>query len=72
MEPVESPLSYEAQQLLELLKDCHIRQAFAMACDGRVERKAAHELEELKYAEWKGTSFGSSFYAITELGLTHG
>lgn len=39
------------------------------AVDGQEKRKAAHELEDLGLAVWKGNSFGSNFYCITEDGI---
>lgn len=38
------------------------------ACHG-ADLKAAHELEDLGMALWKGNSFGSNFYCITEAGI---
>jgi hypothetical protein len=55
--------------------------AFAVACDGP-DRKLAHDLECLGYAEWRGESFvqtrtsdhwkttGSSFWSVTQKGIT--
>jgi len=57
----------DQRRLLENLKDTKDRGAFALACDG-APRAVAHELTKLGYAEWKGTSWGSSFWAITESG----
>lgn len=37
------------------------------ACDGR-DLATAHALEERGWAEWMGTSWGSSFWMPTELG----
>lgn len=55
-------MSPEAKSLLHLLITSRESGAFAVACDGP-DRAPAHELEVLGLAEWKGTSFGSSFYA---------
>jgi len=57
-----------ATQLLTDLRDSHKRGAFATACHGEM-LKAAHELESEGLAEWKGRSYGSNFYAVTEKGL---
>ncbi len=38
-----------------------------VACDGR-DRGAAWELERRGLVKWKGTSWGSSFYTITDKG----
>lgn len=61
-------MSPEAKVLLGQLVDAYTRGSFAQACDGK-DQEAAHELEELGLAEWKGISFGSSFYAVTDRGL---
>ena len=58
-------MSPEAQDLLKILVESYNGGAFAVACHGSM-LKAAHELEAMKYAEWKGTSFGSNFYSLTE------
>lgn len=63
MEPVETSLSLEAQNLLKLLQDCHDKGASSMACDGEL-RGLAHELEDLNLATWHGTCWGSSFYYL--------
>lgn len=42
--------------------------SFALACDGK-PRATAHELTKLGFAEWRGISFGSSFWAITDAGM---
>jgi hypothetical protein len=38
-----------------------------VACDGK-HRTIAHSLEDAGFAEWKGESWGSSFWAITDSG----
>lgn len=58
-------MTEEAKRLLADLRESRDRGAFAVACDGRDRRAAAHELERLGLAEWKGTSFGSSFWSAT-------
>lgn len=63
-------MSKEEWELLGQLFDCHKRGAFAQACDGK-SRAIAHMLEKRGYAEWKGTSYGSSFWAITGIGSMH-
>lgn len=59
---------YQRRLLLEL-QQSSLRGAFAVACDGP-DRKPAHDLEKLGYADWKGESWGSSFWGITEAGIT--
>jgi hypothetical protein len=63
-------LSDAETSLLRLLKDVHKGGAFAVACDGP-NRAVAYSLERRKLAKWKGTTYGSSFWAITEEGLKH-
>jgi hypothetical protein len=41
---------------------------FALACHGE-DRAAAHALEKMGLAEWRGESFGSSFWSITDAGV---
>jgi hypothetical protein len=59
---------HQRRLLLELQQSA-LRGAFAVACDGP-DRKPAHDLERLGYAEWRGESFGSSFWSVTQNGLT--
>ena len=63
-------MTKEEEDLLCMLHEIHSSNAFAMACDGNL-RAPAHKLEELGLAEWKGTNWGSSFYAITDAGLRY-
>ncbi len=63
-------MTKEEEDLLRMLHETHFSGAFAIACDGKL-RASAHRLEELGFAEWKGTNWGSSFYAITDAGLRH-
>lgn len=53
--------------LLLLLRESYDHGAFAVACDGK-DRALAHALEKAGLADWKGTSWGSSFWAITDKG----
>lgn len=53
--------------LLRELAAAEARGAFAVACDGE-QRSIAHALEKAGLAEWKGSSWGSQFWAITEAG----
>lgn len=54
-------------ELLKELADGHTRGAY-QACDGKY-RATAHALEKRGYADWKGSNWGSQFWAITEAGL---
>lgn len=63
-------MTNEAKQLLKQLQECYHRGSFAQACHGEAQ-KAAHELEAIGLAIWKGNSFGSNFYSVTEKGLSH-
>lgn len=38
-----------------------------VACDGK-DRAAAHTLEKMGLADWKGSSWGSQFWGITDAG----
>lgn len=38
-----------------------------VACDGK-DRVVAQSLEKLRLADWKGTNWGSSFWAATDRG----
>lgn len=38
-----------------------------VACDGK-NRAIAHALEQRGFAEWKGSSWGSQFWAVTDAG----
>lgn len=57
----------ELALLRELKQTADQPDGFAMACDGK-DRAKAHALEKIGLADWKGTSWGSSFWAITEEG----
>jgi hypothetical protein len=57
----------EQRTLLVELGAADDRGAFCMACDG-TSRAIAHELETLGLADWKGSSWGSQHWAITDLG----
>ena len=54
--------------LLLELRESQDYGAFAVACDGKIRRAAAHELTRLGYARWHGESWGYSFWAITDMG----
>lgn len=56
-----------ARLLLGTLGDAQDRGSHAVACDG-TDRAPAHELDKLGYAQWCGTSWGSSFWCITDKG----
>lgn len=62
-------MTEDQRRLLEDLNETRDREAFALACDGK-PRATAHELTKLGFAEWKGTSYGSSFWAITDAGVS--
>lgn len=57
-------LSLEARHLLSWMVQCR---GFAVACDGE-DRPLAHELEQHGFARWVGTTWGSSFWSVTDLG----
>lgn len=58
----------EAQKfLLGALYESKVNGAFGIACDGE-RRQVAHKLEDLGLVNWRGTSWGSSFYSITQQG----
>lgn len=63
-------MSKEAWLLLLTMRESQDHGAFAVACDGK-DRAQAHELEELKLADWRGTNWGSSFWAITDEGRNY-
>jgi hypothetical protein len=60
-------LTEKQRELLAELKASDDRGAFCMACDGSV-RATAHEIEKLGLAAWKGSSWGSQYWAITPAG----
>lgn len=64
-------LSFNAKHLLRVLKSGRDTGSFATACDGKENKAAAHELETAGLAEWKGTNWGSSFWAITDAGYKY-
>ncbi len=53
--------------LLLTMRESQDHGAFAVACDGK-DRAPAHALEKSGYATWRGESWGSSFWAITDAG----
>lgn len=55
-------------KLLNELERCYEHGSFAQACHGP-DLQTAHALEQNGWAEWKGTQYGSNFYAITNHGL---
>ncbi len=59
-------LSSIQEDELKHLAACRNRGAFATE---PLRRSVAYELEKMKLAEWKGESFGTSMWAITDLGM---
>lgn len=53
--------------VLLMLRESQDHGMFAVICDGS-RRNAANQLHALGLAEWKGHSFGSSWFAITDAG----
>ncbi len=53
--------------LLLTLRESQDHGAFALACDGK-DRATAHALEQAGLASWRGESWGSSFWSITDAG----
>lgn len=51
------------KELLKILADTK----GYVACDGE-DRAIAHDLERMKLADWKGSAWGSQFWAITDAG----
>lgn len=60
-------MTLEAKHLLRLLKESRDGGAASMSCRGKA-LTAAHELEELKLAEWHGNRWGDHYYYITDAG----
>lgn len=60
-------LSDEQWLLLLEMRESQDHGAFSVACDGK-RRDPANQLAAKGYADWRGTSWGSSFYAITNTG----
>lgn len=64
-------MTKEQRDLLIELKNASNRGIFAVACDDRTRRKAAHDLEKLGLADWKGESWGSQFWSVTQKGIQY-
>lgn len=58
----------DAVRLLESLKDTKDGCRY-QSVNGKEMLSAAHELENAGFALWKGNSFGTNFYCITDKGL---
>lgn len=61
-------LTKDQLRLLRDLRDCKQRGGASQSCDRH--RAVAHELEEMGLIKWHGEMFGSTFYYITDKGLT--
>lgn len=57
----------DALELLHCLKDTADGVRY-QSCHGKARLAAVHELEGLGFALWKGESYGTNFYCITEAG----
>lgn len=63
-----SKLSEAQNSLLSIMSDTADGVRY-QACDGP-DRAIAHQLEHLGLALWKGSTWGSQFWTITEAGRT--
>lgn len=62
-----SQISDDAAELLHMLSDTADGFRY-QSCHGKTRQAAAHELERAGLATWKGNSYGTNFYCITDAG----